>query len=133
MTSGKLSQQIMRSASSEAQRRGDIIVHPESLLVAVADQPALRSRGVTADALRRQIDQLLGPPQPVGGLGGTNDTTSRVLSEAFERSTRRDGSPATEADVLVALLDESTGPQLAVWVLKGLGVDVDAVRRELDV
>src|SRR5918999_3868771 len=117
---------------AEMARFGDSILHPEYLLVAVADAAPLQRRGITSDALRSQVRQFLGPaPNAPRGLGGVNDTTSRILRDAKQRATSRNVERATQEDVLFALLDETEGPQLAPAVLNAMGVDVQNIRVEL--
>ena len=127
-----ISSELLNSAVAEMTRLGDSILHPEYLLLAVTDAAPLRRRGVTRDELRSQLMQLYGPvPTVLPGLGGANDTSSRILAHAKQRAAGRSVERATRDDVLFALLDETEGPQLAPAVLNAMGLDVQSIRAEL--
>ena len=129
----RISSKLLDAAFAEARRRGEGIIHPEHLLIAVVDSAPLRKRGVSVRRLQSAVDELRGPSPGPPAISGVNDTTSRILAAATSRAIAlRNGAPASPEDVLFALLDEAEGPSFAVAVLQTIDIDVAGIRVELE-
>lgn len=127
---------VLDISAEEARTLGHELVGTEHILLGLVQEGTgvaarvLRSLNVQADRLREEVVRIVGRGQPlhVTRLGLT-PRGKRVLDLAFQESrTRGDGYIGTE-HILLGLIKEGEG--VAAHVLKSMGVDTEAVIREI--
>ena len=130
-----------RRARGAAEREAKQLGHPEVgtehlLLGLLADDStdvahALRDAGASLAAARHKVDEAVGGAHRSAAESGTAATkrASRAVEGAVRLSHQRRAEAVSSGDVLVAVLNvEGRAGQ----VLRGLGVDVDALRTAVD-
>jgi|SRR5688572_23045031 len=132
MSRPRIAPRVWKLLSVEMARRGDGVMHPEHLVIAAGQASVLKNR-VSASALRRQVDSMIGPPSTSKqSAGGMNDTTSQLLANAGARAELRGVQSIELEDVLAVLVDRSEGSPLAVVVFQALDIDVAELRKQLE-
>jgi ATP-dependent Clp protease ATP-binding subunit ClpA len=133
-----LSNPLLAEAGAAARDLGHGFVGPEHLLLAVAvrDEGAsgrfLTRRGLTAEALRREVDAVLGPaPAPAAGPLRLAQRAVVALGDAA-RAGRRGAAGVPDADALFAALlgDDVARDAVVGAVLARAGVSLADARAE---
>ncbi|MDH7569115.1 MAG: Clp protease N-terminal domain-containing protein [Armatimonadota bacterium] len=127
--------QVILRADREAARRGDLVVTPEHLLLALAleeDSLAVRvllAQGVAPVRVREAMEAQLSPvldekgSQPRAMDPRSDEVLHRALEEAAQSGERRVGTE----HLLLSIAEEPSGS--AAKVLATLGVTPEAIRR----
>ena len=127
---------VLTLAQDEAQRFNHNYIGTEHLLLGLlrqADNAAaatLMAQGVALEAVRQAVVEVIGPGKAESkAVNGYSERGREVVRGAIALAKQRDQATVAPEDLLLALLQERGG--VAVMVLTGLGVDLDAVRQRL--
>ena len=127
---------VLDISAEEARALGHELVGTEHILLGLVREgtgvaaKVLSALNVQADRIREEVVRLVGRGQPLNVTRiGLTPRGKRVLDLAFQESrVRGDGYIGTE-HILLGLIKEGEG--VAAQVLKSMGVDAEAVVREI--
>ncbi|MCB0217267.1 MAG: ATP-dependent Clp protease ATP-binding subunit [Caldilineae bacterium] len=127
---------VLLLAQEEAKRLNDSFIGTEHLLLGLVNEQrglasrVLRDLGATPIQVSKLIDQASRRAgQGIQGQSaGLSPRTKRVLEGAVDEARRMNHQYIGTEHILLGLINEGDGP--AIDVLKEIGVDLDAVRRQ---
>ena len=127
-------QRALLAAQAEAAKLGRSYVGTEHLLLGVLTEPGAASmvlRGVTLDAVRAEIVQILGKGEEElqGKQMVYTPRTKKVLEQSVREARELNQNYVSTEHLLLALMREREG--VAAHVLIKMGVDLSKAREEL--
>ena len=134
--SGMLANSLFQAAQDEATRFGHDYIGTEHLLLGLLQQAPeplanlLRTIGIDGDRVREQIEQIMGTASPTTAHPSRfTPRASRAIKLAAREAKLSKQQQLTPELIFLGLLLEGEG--LAAVVLRKLGVQLEATRREI--
>lgn len=131
-------QQTLQFARAEAPRLNHDFIGTEHVLLGLLDSPSaivsnvMRRLGLRSDAVRSEINILIGPGLPGERVAATIPYTpraKRALALALEEARALDEAQVSPEHIFLGLIKEGQG--VAALALRNLGVDVNRARAEI--